>query len=131
MLEVFGDSWSLLVVRDLLFMGRKTFNEFLNAGEKIATNILSDRLVRLESSGILTKERDPADARRFTYRLTEKGVDLAPVLMEMVVWAARHEKTDTPPEVVREMKDNRDHFIAEVRKKWSAAVPPGSSARHP
>lgn len=107
MLEIFGDSWSLLVVRDLLFMRRKTFNEFLNAGEKIATNILSDRLARLESSGIITKQRDPADARRFTYQLTQKGIDLAPVLVEMILWAARYEKTDAPPEVVKEMTANR------------------------
>lgn len=115
MLEVFGDSWSLLVVRDLLFMGRKTFNEFLNAGEKIATNILSDRLARLESSGIITKQRDPADARRFTYQLTQKGIDLAPVLVEMILWAAQYEKTDAPPEVVKEMRANRERFLSIYR----------------
>jgi DNA-binding HxlR family transcriptional regulator len=83
LLEAVGDTWSLLIVRDLMFFGRKTYNEFPNAGEKIATNILSDRLQRLESSGIVAKQRDPSDARRYLYRLTEKGTDLAPVAMPL------------------------------------------------
>lgn len=118
LLEAVGDTWSLLVVRDMMFFGRKTYNEFLNAGEKIATNILSDRLQRLESSGIIVKQRDPGDARRYIYRLTEKGIDLAPVLIEMIIWAARHEKTVAPPEVVRKMTDDREGFIADVRTQW-------------
>jgi DNA-binding HxlR family transcriptional regulator len=83
LLEAVGDTWSLLIVRDLMFFGRKTYNEFPNAGEKIATNILSDRLQRLESSVIVAKQRDPSDARRYLYRLTEKGTDLAPVAMPL------------------------------------------------
>lgn len=104
----------------MIFLGRKTYNEFLNAGEKIATNILSDRLQRLESSGIIVKQRDPADARRYIYRLTEKGIDLAPMLIEMIIWAARHEKTAAPPEVVRKMTEDREGFIAGVRSQWLA-----------
>lgn len=119
MLEILGDTWSLLIVRDLMFFGRKSYNEFLNAGEKIATNILSDRLQRLESSGIVAKRRDPSDARRFLYRLTEKGIDLAPVLVDMIVWAARHEETAAPGEVVREMVENREGFIARIRERWA------------
>lgn len=108
----------MLIVRDMMFLGRKTYNEFLNAGEKIATNILSDRLQRLESSGIVTKQRDPSDARRHIYRLTEKGIDLAPVLIEMIVWAARHEETAAPPEIIRKMTEDREGFIASVRSQW-------------
>lgn len=121
MLEAIGDSWSLLVVRDMMFFNRKTFNEFLNAGEKIATNILADRLQRLEASGIIMKQRDLNDARRYVYRLTKKGIDLAPVLVEMIIWAATHEATDAPPDVVKMMLEDREHFIAEVREKWLAA----------
>lgn len=108
----------MLIVRDMMFLGRKTYNEFLNAGEKIATNILSDRLQRLESSGIIVKQRDPADARRYIYRLTEKGIDLAPMLIEMIIWGAHYEKTAVPPEVIQKMLEDRVGFIASVRSQW-------------
>src|SRR5262245_51590373 len=105
-LDLFGDSWSLLIVRDLMFKGLGTFNEFLAAGEGIASNILTDRLSRLETAGILVKRADPDDARRFRYRLTEKGIDLAPVLIEIVLWSARHEKTEAPAQTVRAMRNH-------------------------
>jgi DNA-binding HxlR family transcriptional regulator len=113
-----GDSWSLLIVRDLMFKARSTFTEFLNAEEKIASNILADRLQRLEANGIVTKQRDPADARRYRYRLTEKGIDLAPMLVEMMLWADRYAQTAAPPEVVRQMTHHRDAFLAGVRREW-------------
>jgi DNA-binding HxlR family transcriptional regulator len=117
-LEAFGDAWSLLVVRDLMFKGRKTFNEFLNAEEGIASNILADRLQRLEANGIVVKRRDPVDARRIVYRLTDKGIALAPVLLELVVWSARHERTDAPSPVVKEMEFNRERCVARIRRDW-------------
>ena len=120
-LEALGDSWSLLIVRDLMFFGRKTYNEFLNTGEKIATNILADRLQRLETSGIIVKQRDPDDARRYIYRLTEKGIDLAPMLVEVVLWAARHESADAPPGVIEQIQADKDRFITRVREIWAAA----------
>lgn len=121
-LEMLGDSWSLLVVRDLLFTGATRFNDFLGAEEKIATNILSDRLERLECAGIINKLRDPDDGRRHIYRLTEKGIDLAPVLVEMILWAAHHETTAAPPAVVRAMSKDRAGFIANLRARWEAAL---------
>ena len=117
-LEALGDTWSLLIVRDMMFLGRRTYAEFLNAGEGIATNILSDRLQKLEAGGIIEKRRNPADARKFIYRLTEKGIDLAPMLIEMILWAARHEETAAPPEVVKKMTADRAGVIAEIRKNW-------------
>lgn len=117
-LELLGDAWSLLIVRDLMFKNRRSYNEFLTGGEGIASNILADRLRRLEDGGIIEKRRDAADARRFVYRLTRKGIDLAPMLTELVVWSARHETTDAPPAVVRAMRTDRDAFIADVRKAW-------------
>src|SRR5688500_16692220 len=93
-LETFGDTWSLLIVRDLMFKGLRTFNEFASSAEGIASNVLSERLTRLEAAGILVKEPDRSDGRRSRYRLTEKGVHLAPALIEIVLWAARYEKTD-------------------------------------
>jgi DNA-binding HxlR family transcriptional regulator len=117
-LELLGDAWSLLIVRDLMFKNRRSYNDFLTGGEGIASNILADRLRRLEDGGIIEKRRDAADARRFVYRLTRKGIDLAPLLTELVVWSARHETTDAPPAVVRAMRTDRDAFIADVRKAW-------------
>jgi DNA-binding HxlR family transcriptional regulator len=118
-LDLFGDSWSLLIVRDLMFKGFRTFNEFLGAGEGIASNILSDRLAKLEAAGILTKTADPNDARRFRYRLTEKGVDLAPTLMEIVLWSARYEDTEAPPNTVRAMRNHREDALKQVRQRWA------------
>jgi DNA-binding HxlR family transcriptional regulator len=119
-LEIFGDSWSLLIVRDLMFKGLHTFNEFLAAGEGIASNILTDRLAKLEAAGIVTKSAHEADARRFRYRLTEKGIDLAPALAEIVLWSARYEKTDAPANTLRTMRTHREEFLAGVREQWRA-----------
>jgi DNA-binding HxlR family transcriptional regulator len=117
-LDMFGDTWSLLIVRDLMFKGFRTFNEFLAAGEGIASNILADRLARLETAGILTKTADPEDARRFRYRLTEKGIDLAPTLVEIVLWSARYERTDAPASTVRAMRNHREDVLKQVRQRW-------------
>lgn len=119
-LEVLGDAWSLLIVRDLMLRGRRTFNEFLDGGEGIASNILANRLARLEQTGILTKRRDTSDARRFVYRLTAKGVDLAPMLVELVQWSARHHDSDAPPHTLRAMRRDRDRFVAQIRAAWAA-----------
>ncbi|HQR75866.1 MAG TPA: helix-turn-helix domain-containing protein [Burkholderiaceae bacterium] len=117
-LELLGDAWSLLIVRDLMFKERRTFNDFLTGGEGIASNILADRLRKLEDADIIEKRRDPQDARRFIYRLSSKGIDLAPVLVELVIWSARHEQTDAPAAVVRSMRADRDGFVANVRQRW-------------
>ncbi len=79
-LEMIGDRWSLLIIRDLMVRGYRTFKEFEDAGEGVATNILSDRLRKLKSTGIIATEVDEADRRKVNYRLTQKGIDLAPVL---------------------------------------------------
>lgn len=121
-LEIFGDSWSLLIVRDLMFKGLRAFNEFSAAGEGIATNILTDRLTKLEAAGILARQPDPTDARRVHYRLTEKGIDLAPALVEIVLWSARYEDTDAPPGTVRAMRSRRGQFLAGIRKRWAEAA---------
>lgn len=117
-LESFGDRWSLLIIRDLMVRGFRTFREFQASGEGIATNILTDRLHKLEDSGIISAETDKADGRRMNYRLTEKGIELAPVLLELVVWAARHERTGAPCALVEQMETNRSAFLAEVRRRW-------------
>ena len=117
-LERFGDRWSLLIIRDLMVRGFRTFKEFQESGEGISTNILSDRLQRLEAAGIITAEVELSDGRRVNYRLTEKGIDLAPVLLELLIWGARHENTGAPCAVIEEMASNREHVLAEVRRRW-------------
>jgi DNA-binding HxlR family transcriptional regulator len=117
-LEVLGDAWSLLIVRDLMFKGRATFQEFAGAGEGIATNVLADRLARLEEAGIITRRQDPTDARRVRYRLSEKGIDLAPMITELVLWSARYHDTAAPPETLRAMSRDRRRFLAQVRRQW-------------
>ena len=124
-LELLGDRWSLLIVRDALFKGVDSFNGFRASSEKIATNILTDRLARLEAGGILQKFPDPNDARRHRYRLTEKGIELAPALIELILWSDAHEDTAAPPELIAEMKANRGRFIAQLRKQWQATQQSG------
>jgi DNA-binding HxlR family transcriptional regulator len=97
-LEVVGDPWSLLVVRDIVFYGKHTYGEFLASEERITTSVLADRLASLVSAGILTKQRDPADRRREFYALTDSGLALIPVLVELANWGVRHdpEVTENP-----------------------------------
>jgi len=111
-LDIFGDRWSLLIVRDMLFNGATSFSDFQNAEEAIASNILADRLERLARSGIIDTRPDPADGRRKLYTLTAKGRELGPVLCEIVQWSARHHDTAAPPEVVAAMAADRDGFLA-------------------
>lgn len=117
-LEVFGDRWSLLIVRDLMVRGYKTFKEFQESGEGIATNMLTDRLRKLESSGILERESDPSDGRKVNYRLTQKGIDLAPVLLDLLLWGARHEQTGASCSVILRMAKNREEILAKVARRW-------------
>lgn len=90
-LESFGDRWSLLLLRDIVFRGYRTYGEFLGSEEGFSTNILAARLDHLIAQDILQRQQDPADGRRAIYTLTEKGLDLIPVLFEIVLWSAKHD----------------------------------------
>ncbi|MFY9791734.1 MAG: helix-turn-helix domain-containing protein [Candidatus Sulfotelmatobacter sp.] len=116
--EMLGDRWSLLIIRDMMLRGSQSYKEFLECYEGIATNILADRLRKLVEYGIITTQRDPRDGRKVIYRLTQKGIDLAPVLTEMVLWAAAHEDTGNQP-LVQLMRKDKEKFIAGVRRRWS------------
>lgn len=113
-LEIVGDRWSLLVMRDILFKGRRTFQEFLDGGEEMATNILADRLKQLQTHGVIASTADPSDGRRNLYVPTAKGLGLAPVIVEMIIWAADHEETAAPPELVEAMKRDRAAYLRRV-----------------
>lgn len=122
-LEMLGDRWSLLIVRDMMIRGHRTFKEFQESGEGIASNILADRLQKLEAAGIVDAEFDVTDGRRVNYRLTEKGIDLAPVLLELLIWGARYEETGAPCAVIVEMAKNREYILAETRRRWQERDP--------
>ena len=119
--EMLGDRWSLLVVRDMMLRGFRSFHEFLGSHERIASNILADRLRKLEAYGIISAERDTADRRKRIYRLTAKGIDLAPVLAEMVLWAAAYEETGNQP-LVADLRKDKAVLIKAVRCRWKEAT---------
>lgn len=122
-LEQFGDRWSLLLIRDMMVRGYRTFGEFLNAGEGISTNILANRLRNLQAAEIVSAERDEADARSINYRLTEKGIALAPAMLELLLWAARWEETAAPCGFVEQMEANRAGVLAETHRRWAERDP--------
>ena len=118
--EILGDRWSLLIIRDMMLRGFRTYKEFMGSYEGIATNILADRLRKLIAHGIITTRRNPSDGRKVIYSLTPKGIDLAPVLMEMVLWAAMHEDTGNQA-LVREMRKDKEEFLNAARQRWAEA----------
>jgi DNA-binding HxlR family transcriptional regulator len=122
-LETFGDRWSLLIVRDMMVRGFHTFRQFQCSGEGIATNILSDRLLKLENAGILTTEPVVNDGRSAHYRLTEKGIALAPVLLELLIWAGNHESTGAPAGFIAQLEQNRLDILAETYRRWEQRDP--------
>jgi DNA-binding HxlR family transcriptional regulator len=101
-----------------MLQGFRSYKQFLECYEGIATNILADRLRRLQAYGIIAGKPDPKDARKVMYRLTAKGIDLAPVLTEMVLWAAAHEDTGNQA-LVRQMRTDKEKFLARVRQRWA------------
>jgi DNA-binding HxlR family transcriptional regulator len=117
-LDIFGDRWSLLIIRDMMVRGYRTFREFQYAGEGIATNILSDRLNKLGAAGLLTTEPVEGDGRSAYYRLTPKGIALAPVLLELLIWAGHHEKTAASCAAVEHLEQNREYILAEAHRRW-------------
>jgi DNA-binding HxlR family transcriptional regulator len=122
-LDVLGDRWSLLIIRDMMVRGYRTFREFQRAGEGIATNILSDRLHKLEAAGVLIAEPAEGDGRSAYYRLTPKGIALAPVLLELLIWAAHHEETAAPESYIAHLEQNRQTMLAETYRRWEQRDP--------
>ena len=116
-LDIFGDRWSLLVIREILLRGKRTYSEFLEAEEKIATNILIDRLKNLEAENIGIKERDPNNRRSYIYTLTQKGRDLAPILIEIIIWSGEYDRRDFAlKDVLGLINADPEGFEANLRK---------------
>lgn len=114
-LQAFGDSWSLLVVRDLMFKGKRTFAEFAASEERVATNVLTDRLRTLQRSGIIRRD---AVGRATRYSLAPKGIDLLPLMIEMIVWSARYDaRSAAPAAFVRRAMHARAELLVEMRAR--------------
>ncbi|WP_341908397.1 helix-turn-helix domain-containing protein [Fluviicola taffensis] len=116
-LDIWGDKWSLLIVRDLIFSMQCTYGDFLKSEEKIATNILATRLQMLESNGIITKLNHPESKAKVLYQLTQKGIDLLPIMIEIHLWADKY--STIPPErnaIIKELKNNKEAFLKSYTK---------------
>ncbi len=120
-LELWGDKWSLLIIRDMMFFGKRTYGDFLNSKEKIATNILASRLIDLENAGLIMK-KESAEARgKHIYQLTPKGVDLLPIIAEINLWGNKYYDISAPAKMIsKALKQDKAGFIkqktAELKK---------------
>ena len=123
-LEAFGDKWSLLILRDLILRGRKHYQEFLNAEEKISTNILASRLAHLEELGIISKFNDPDNGKQYVYVPTEKGLDLLPILLELYRWSLKYDpRVDKTKPIARRLGKDTAGLIREFRAPFKAQRP--------
>lgn len=113
---VFGDVWSLLILRDIILKGARYYADFLNAGEGISTNILATRLTKLEQEGILARTKDPDHGARVIYTMTEKGKDLVPILLEIIDWSEKWDaQTEVPAEYIAELRADRAALVKKTR----------------
>jgi DNA-binding HxlR family transcriptional regulator len=115
-LEALGDKWTLLIVRDMMFKGKKYYGEFLDSEEKIATNILADRLQKLENEDLIFSSKAADNLKKIIYQLTDKGIDLLPMILEMIQWGAKHDiKTAAPKEFIARLKKDKAGMIEEFK----------------
>ena len=111
-LDIWGDKWSLLIIRNIMFRNMHTYGEFLNASENIATNILADRLTSLERAGLISKEEHSESRAKFFYTLTQKGIDLLPVMVEVTLWGDKYfEVSEEAKELVKRVKHDKSRLI--------------------
>jgi DNA-binding HxlR family transcriptional regulator len=119
-LDLIGDKWSLLIIRDMMFSGKRTFSEFSASQEKIATNILSDRLTTLENAGIIRKSKMPDNKKTNIYTLTNKGINFLPVLAEIILWSNENlndHLSEQTRDLARKIKNNKTGFIGMMNEK--------------
>ena len=115
-LDIFGDKWTLLILRDIMFYNRTRFSDFMPI-ERIATNILTDRLSKLETAGILTKERDSKLKNQFVYSVTSKGEALLPLLVEMTLWGLEYDPESlASKEFVARIRDEKAKVTREISR---------------
>lgn len=117
-LDIFGDKWSLLIIRDLVYLGKETYGDLLKMDEGIATNVLADKLVVLEKEGLITKEIFVGSKSKFKYKLTEKGIDLYPIIIEIMFWGGKYCEAMPEQKAFAKMtSQKREAFTKEVMKK--------------
>lgn len=116
-LDFFGDKWAPLILRDIMFWDKSSYGEFLASEEKIATNILSDRLAMLYKEGFLVKNVSPNNKSKFIYTLTDKGIDLVPLMVELMIWGSRYISFCCPELYVEKVRTNKEQFIRETQEK--------------
>lgn len=117
-LDIFGDKWSLLIIRDMMFFNKSSYGDFLKSDEGIATNILASRLQNLEENKLIEKLEHPDSKAKVLYKLTQKGIDILPIIVEMHLWAEKH--FDIPAELkpmIKEAKKNKDEFIKTTKRQ--------------
>ena len=126
-LEMFGDKWSLIILRDIIFKGKKYYGEFLNSPERISTNILASRLLKLESEGLITKAQDPSNLSKNIYQLTVKGKDLLPVMLDMIEWSVKYNpQPGIPSSIISGAPEN---LLARLHKDREALINEISSTK--
>ena len=125
-LDIFGDKWSLLILRDILFKEKQSYGEFLQSAEQISTNILADRLSKLEAEELIAKRRDTHNFSKFIYSLTDKGKGLLPMMLEMIKWSAKYDPQPGVPDNIIEgapakllirLQDDRETLVDEILEK--------------
>jgi DNA-binding HxlR family transcriptional regulator len=122
-LDIWGDKWSLLIIRDLLYAQQCTYGDFLKSEEKIATNILASRLLMLEENKLIIKLEHPESKAKVLYKLTKKGIDLLPILIEISLWAEKY--SDIPDDkklMLKEVKKDKEAFINKHIKELSKGI---------
>jgi DNA-binding HxlR family transcriptional regulator len=111
-LDIFGDKWSLLIIRDMMFFSKSTYGDFLKSAEGIATNILASRLLSLEENKLIEKLEHPDSKAKVLYQLTQKSIDLLPIIVEIHLWAEKY--FEVPADLkamIQEAKKDKDRFI--------------------
>ncbi|POS00743.1 HxlR family transcriptional regulator [Flavobacterium croceum DSM 17960] len=122
-LDIFGDKWSLLIIRDMMFANKSTYGDFLKSEEKIATNILASRLQSLEENKLIEKLEHPDSKAKVLYRLTQKSIDLLPIIVEIHIWAEKH--FDIPADIkamIKEAKKDKDEFIKTTTRQLKKQI---------
>jgi len=121
-IDILGDKWTLVIIKQMLTENKQTFKDFTESEEAIATNILSSRLKMLEEFKILTKEKLPNNKKTNVYRLTEKGISLTPVILELAIWSDANLREFHPAitsdNQIEALKKNKDEFILNIQDNY-------------
>lgn len=120
-LDIFGDKWSLLILRDLIFKDKSNYQDFADSEEGISTNILADRLKLLKKEGLILSSPDKTNARKIIYMPTTKALDLIPMILEVIEWSAKYDpNTGAPKELLKMLKKDRKALVRRIRSKFES-----------